>query len=1107
MMTSLLMAAVMSQSTFLRLAPMNVEPMIDNEITSFEERAVSAQYGAISDETGIMTKRYAVFYLGWAKEGLYFATRTSVPPKPRTLTDEDTVTLEVLPPGATEVRRFTRRVSEGRILNGVVDYGVLCVETEGVVTWSELGVAAAKDGEKWGVNMHVDFSDKREHGRWHYEKGCHESLATVLFDSAAPTPSLASFGNLEAWRSSMNYRMCFRFNNVFGEKTSIRPNVTLYRGIGVAKLDSDPDTDQELTRETYNSPFESQPLAAKTCQDVVVKVWVVVPGTVAHLDIDLGAGDKKLFRRTIRWDTSRGLDWAALEVPFVKAAFYPCKDNLLRVYFNPFHVATMCRGALRIVGKKSGKIWEKGLKKTNHSICAQYVHDHLPKDLPEDEYAVQFGGEDADGKKYRSEATFAVKKFSWQNNSLGKDRMLVPPFTPIKVERWSGEGEEKCGGERISFLQTGYQCGGILWDKVFYKQENLLAGPIELKMNGESFRVTGERYLEKADDRVVREVTGELGAMKVTVNQDYDQDGFCCLSFGFNSQEEVEVKSLQLSIPLRNEIAKYFNVLNRAGNRRAGPAYDFTLREGEGEVWNSGPWTEGGRRKKFPAAIQPYIWFGGAMKGFCWTMDSVRNLSLDNDIPAERIYRRDDAATLVCDLVNVPVKWKGLKVIEMGVQPTPVKPKLPECGRFASQLYKYACPSNAVKITSEWGAFSLHPMTSAMNRFPNDDLSLTQWVRAQDKVDDKAFQVAMQRYVEKNKDWFNASKTTSAGDFLKQHEHDSRYMGVDVAMFYNNPMLITCFWPEWEMYKSEWWPDESFVPENYYNEYMGQLARSRIDFQLYHEKQQLDMGADGIYFDCFFTRGAEGLESENVWVKEDGGIQPQLTGFLRWRELIKRTAVLCLKEGKTYCGRPIVENHDTSGNAVPMASWLLTGLSTERGQDGGDFQDRFPESYTLVDIVGAQSGKGTRYIVMTDRGDQSRKDREMRSLIGYMFAYGIFSLVDQGLYNNIPEFEKAWNYVFDYGWGKPEVDQICYWDESKEKPYVHDGKDVRLTIARKADSALLMFGNLGKKTEFSVGVVDKSAPCTYVDVMTGKNVDPAHVEIGRHGYRLILARR
>lgn len=1094
MMNCLLAAAALSEATFLRLAPMNVEPTLDNEISSDEERAASAQYGAISDETGIMTKRYAAFYLGWTKDGLYFATRTSVPPKPRTLTDEDTVTLEILPPGRSEAKRITRRVADGRILNGVIDYGVLCAETEGVVTWAELGVVPPADGERWGVNMHVDFSNRKEHGRWHFEKDRPEELATVLFDSKAVTPSLASFGKLEAWRASMNYRLCFRFNNAWGKTVAIKPNVTLYRGIGVAKLDSDPDENQELTKESYNAPFAERPIAEKSCQDVVVKVWVVVPGAIARLDVDLDIGDAKSFRRTIRWDTSRGLDWEAMEVPFVKAAFYPCKDNFIRIYFNPFHVSSMCRGALRVVGLKTGKVWEKELKKTNGRIYTQYVHDHLPKDLPEDDYTVQFGGEDLDGKRYRSEAEFSVKEFPWQENSLGKDRVLVPPFTAIRADE-----------KTISFLQTGYSFGGVLWDKVFYKQENLMAGPVELKMNGENFKVTDVRYLEKAADRVVREVSGELGAMKLVVRQDYDQDGFCFLTFCFDSEEEVEVRTLQLSIPLRNELAKYFNVLNRSGNRRAGPAYDFTLKEGVGEVWNSKPWTEGGRRKKFPAAIQPYIWFGGAMKGFCWTMDSVRNLSLDNDVPAERICRENGAATLVCDLVNVPVKWKGPRTIEMGVQPTPVKPKLPECGRFASQLYKYACPSNAVKVTSGWGAFSLHPMTSYMNRFPNDDLSLTRWIFSQGKVDEAAYRAELARYLEKNRDWFERSKVTSIADFRAANEHSSRYMGTKIAMSYNNPMLVTCFWPEWKMYKSEWWPDTCFVPENYYNEYMGQLARSRIDFQLWHEKWQLDHGASGIYFDCFFTRGAEGLESENVWVKENDEIQPQLTGFLRWRELLKRTAILCLKEGKTYCGRPIVENHDTSGNAVPMASWLLTALSTERGQDGGDFQDRFPESYTLVDVVGAQSGKGSRFIVMTDRGDQARKDREMRSLIGYMFAYGIFSLVDQGLYNSVPEFERAWNAVFDYGWGRPDVEQICYWDESKEKPYVHSGCDVRLTVARKGRSALLMFGNLGDAAEFSIKAVDGSAPVLFTDVMSGEAVDSSHVKIERHGYRLLLA--
>ena len=134
---------------------------------------------------------------------------------------------------------------------------------------------------------------------------------------------------------------------------------------------------------------------------------------------------------------------------------------------------------------------------------------------------------------------------------------------------------------------------------------------------------------------------------------------FCWVKFAFRAAKPVEVKSLQVVMPLRDELASLFEVLRR-DDKRAGPAPDFSLGRGEGEVWNSAQHAESkGWLSNMPAMIQPYIWFGGPFKGFCWLMESVRGLSLDNGVPAERIVRRGGAATLFCDLVNKPVEWSG----------------------------------------------------------------------------------------------------------------------------------------------------------------------------------------------------------------------------------------------------------------------------------------------------------------------------------------------------------------------------------------------------------------------------------------------------------------
>jgi hypothetical protein len=140
--------------------------------------------------------------------------------------------------------------------------------------------------------------------------------------------------------------------------------------------------------------------------------------------------------------------------------------------------------------------------------------------------------------------------------------------------------------------------------------------------------------------------------------------------------------------------------------------------------------------------------------------------------------------------------------------------------------------------------------------------------------------------------------------------------------------------------------------------------------------------------------------------------------------------------GKTFNGRPIVELHDTEGSLPMLMSWCMTGLSTERSGDAGVLPKRFPESFTLLNIVGAAVGKGSRFIVSTRAGDSARKNRELMSLVAYMCAYGVFSICDQGLIGGNERFFKAWNIPFDFGWGNPDVEQFQYWNEEKKMPMI-----------------------------------------------------------------------
>ena len=1112
-LAAILNAPIVSDSTFVRIAPMGAEPVVDNVITPEEEGGASTHYSGISSETGLMAVRYAVFHLGWTEKGLYFATRTGVPAKPQTMTEDDAVSLVLLPPGAQEPRTFRFPLAKAaRRLKGIADYGVRCCEFETIVPFgAATGLAAPKPGEKWGVNMSVDFSSTRERASWHYAKAADE-LGTVVFDPSAPTPSLLTFFPLEEWRSSGNAHMIFRFNNRTDSPAKIVSKSVIHRGVSTSKLDSEPEAAPEIAHVPLHmvTKIDAKPHERAEGMQILYNLW---PGTVQILDVDFSDGKGPLFRRKIRWDLAKGLAWKdAKGLPTVRSAFFPCLDNRLRVEVNPNKVRDLTEGELRVVGQKSGRtFWSQKLEAKPYVRYAK-LDFHLPKDLPLDDYRVEFAARDKAGNAYRDASTFSVASFPWQTAHLGEDRVIVPPYVPIKIGKSKVEGEQ--WRNQISFLQTGYRCRGVLWDEVYAKGENILAGPVSLKLNGEEFKVQSSKFIEVSPDRVIREVTAVLQTSQtpqtsqtsLTVRQDYAYDGFCWVKASFSCDAPCAVKTLQLTLPLKTKVAKYYNVLF-SDERRDGPAPSRVLKDGEGEVWNSHTDHNSARhREYYKAFFQPYIWFGGAMKGMCWMTDRVKDYSLEKGAAAQRIVRSGDATALVCDFVTVPVEWTGEKVFEFGFQPTPVKPKDPSHGQFAQLMYTYACPSNALGFGTRGDGFYYSALKTPVHTYPNGDKSLRDWTFAQKKVDAKAYDAKLREYIDRNRAALLAAPSTSPTEFYWHNHSRYREMGHRLNLCYLNPMLITSFWPEWEMYKSEWYPME-WPEDDYCNEYMAQVSKSKIDKLMWDVRQALLDGADGVYYDCFAPRGAWGLSAyPNVYTLPDGSVFPQLSNFLAWREIMKRSAVICLKMGRTFNGRPVVEDHDTAGNVVPIMSFCMTCLSTERGSRGGEFPIRFPEGYTLANVVGAQSGKGTRFIVSGKYGKtEAENESVLHSLIGYMCAYGCFSIVDQGLIHR-DWFEKAWNIPFDYGWGKPEVEQFQYWNEEKAVPVTHTGRNVRVSVGRKKDSALVMFGNLGdaENITFDLAGLGFGSDAKVTDAETGKPFEGTKLSLDRFGYRMLL---
>ena len=1098
-------ALALSGTDFIRMGKMAAEPAADGVITKEEMRHASNQYGLISETTGLFAKRYGIFYFGWTDRGFYFAARTSKPPRPQTFTADDAVSLELLPPSGGGLRRFTFRpadgthnlpsgaIAAGRALSGITEWGVECVEAEMFIPYAAAGLPAPKDGEGWGLNMRCDFSSPSERTCWHLPEREGE-LGTFVPQSGSPVPGLVCFDYLEAWRPSGRYRIVFRFDNATGRDARLDSASAVHRGIGHSKLDSNPEKAEGVVHNKIDE-LSRAALPKGRVTDIRHAEWALWPGHVAILDADVSESGKPLFRRKIRWDIAKGLDWKFDGTrPSLDAAFYPTHGMRFRARYNVNKVKDLVSGELRVSGEGGATVLSRDFAGTPY-LKGGLVDTNLAG-LAHGRYIARFTARGADGMTYADERTFEYGSFPWQNANLGRERVIVPPFRPIRMH-----------GDAIDFLQTGYRFGdGVFWRQVTADGEDIMAGPVDLRLNGEKFVVTAVRTLEAADDRVVRAVDAVCGDIRLEMRQTYDYDGFCLAELSFVPSRPVEVRNLAVEMPLKNGLAKLFNACIRSSDVRSKAAPDFTLKEGEGVVWSSmddvGKWSI----DNFGAKIQPYVWWGDAKRGFSWLMDSATHTSLAADRPAERIVRGGGAATLVAEYVNKPVVWKEPKTFKMGFQPSPVKPRNWTYFATAGKMWRYACPSNAIGLATQNGAvaeFMLHPMSSPVNTYPGGDRSLLHWVMASKKADKQAYLRELDRYVERNAAWFEEKGIFPAEEFKRRSAHCWFRMGLKHHTYYMDPRVVSCFWPEWETYKSEWssypWPVENFC-----HEYQGKPSPSRIDKLLYDARTALDDGYEGIYYDCF------GCVREFNWVpnpernreRPDGGAVLSLNDLLDWRELVRRTAVMCWTKGVTVAGTPYVEVHNTDCYVVPCLSFATVNLAWERGGSGGEYQDRFPESYMLADTVGVQAGTTPRLIVSTKYGDGERRMRELRTLMSVMCAYGIFSLDDADT-AYAPWFAKAWNTVFDFGWGRPDVKPHWFYD-GRPQPVKHDGADVRLTVAERADEALLMFGNLGEAATVAFDVSGLGfGDAAICDAETGEPLPKPEISITRRGYALV----
>ena len=308
--------------------------------------------------------------------------------------------------------------------------------------------------------------------------------------------------------------------------------------------------------------------------------------------------------------------------------------------------------------------------------------------LADGAYEITLALVSGDGTRRELKRTFERRRFPWENTPLGRDRVIVPSFTPLKVDETRSS---------VVCVLRKHELDGVgLWKQVCSQDRPLLTGPmrLEIESGGKTHVAGGNRvaFSEKAADRVRGDSSWTAGQVKGRTEFEFDYDGLMKVTLHLQPTDE-RIDAMQLLIPMKTSEAWLmhpvtdllrFHYAGRIPNGKGklwedgGKTYDVKYTDtgdpdANGKVWDSRHVARG----QLPGPFVPYIWMGGAERGVCWFAENDRDWSLDPKQPTLEIHRQGETTSLVVRFVTKPMTFTRPRTIAFGLMATPAKP-MPE---------------------------------------------------------------------------------------------------------------------------------------------------------------------------------------------------------------------------------------------------------------------------------------------------------------------------------------------------------------------------------------------------------------------------------------------
>ena len=540
------------------------------------------------------------------------------------------------------------------------------------------------------------------------------------------------------------------------------------------------------------------------------------------------------------------------------------------------------------------------------------------------------------------------KHFEFLNNNIGKEKVILPPFTPIESKK-----------NTVSMIFRSHKLNAFgLWDSVVSKGSELLDSPMYFELVSKGKKTTWKHNAVKTSvhnqghDAAYTSSAVNSTGIRLGVKGYAEYDGFFKNTYTLENPQKCAIDRLTLCIPLKDELAPLYHII--ANGIRSNPA--GYLPAGQGELWNGTKLT---RQLHFGQPVMhkqfvPLVWLGGVEKGICYFMDSSFGCKLSNSKPQVRILRRGKTLVLEADIIN-ETSTSLKHVFEFGLQATPIKPVQKELLPYTrdGRGWKNGLPNLGDfyqirgGIPSQWATMPLGNDYSLYKKIidiikgkPNSNI--------RNEVD-----AYYKKHLAELEEGFNQEYPGRVKHIIKSAldtgSLSDKRRGASRPIMYTDPRLMHRYEEAAKYFKSEWWNPARI---SYIAAWRVTLVPSLQDYLVYQNRKLLQLGLRGINLDDAFLMPDD--NTETVARVDEFGVLHSDIGILQLRSYIKRLATMMHTEFKLY--PRYVEAHMTNALVIPAFAFLDGQLGLEQHYGEKPRTECYGEGEMLATYTGRQIG-------------------------------------------------------------------------------------------------------------------------------------------------------